>query len=893
MCDIIRRVVGGRIAPIVFLLLPLQLLAQTSSSERRVFGNVNINVGQASDVGWTDGICYRPISDVRPGDTLTFAYGPHDVYRMSSRDHLDNCDFTDGIKLAGVGDSPFVYTVTEQDALDAAAAAPDGGGIHFACSVGAHCSSGLQRLSVQVTNPSAVELIEERNAVPESDYLVGVGESECNLYQSGVEVESGNFLEENALRSTCTEAVLGEDGRYHVSCLSGPATLTPGGVMNSARIMHYPYPTDRRVVVGTRTWEFVSGDPIPGTVEGVEPVPINQLYVHHLSGRVILGQGTEGIRRSEPDAPFPTPYGSLTGDEGDLMIFHIIDLREVDEWLECVECRCRDPDTGTYLDTGGGDGQTGGVSCCTNCTALEGPTMDYRMRYNVSYSDIPDDEPITDVQMLTADISPVVGKQIEFDVPSFNYLKPENRDPDDPHIQRLVRTGPFKDLFKMEFFGDDYSGPETVKLLRCVGHLHIAALGMWLEDATTGEMICSGAGTDGTGPDDKGFLTAIEVESYDPPLEFPADREVRLVTEYNATILHTGVMGMWFAFISSDKQVKREEASLQMGICKENVCDVSLLPAPPSTETIAQASVCFDALQGSPACRFASLCSCEEFINHPDSSGCGGVFTSEMGDIEVNSLCALSCDACPKTCEDELPNGPACNFAGLCSCEDFVNAPESTGCGGVYVSEFGELNINEQCAAYCDACPDTSNANVIQEQILEKLEEGLGGMCKYATADCKRVLTNLYSCASGWAQRTDDVDANVDFIVKRHGKRLALKHSKLGSPSLHRNAAEDDAKVLPCSGEVTEAYGDAPPFSIQEEESNNSGAVIGAIIGGLAVVALSVFAVFKLRARRHSGHGDAWEEGDKFDATRRETGFDTVHREADDGFAEDEINLHV
>ena len=47
---------------------------------------------------------------------------------------------------------------------------------------------------------------------------------------------------------------------------------------------------------------------------------------------------------------------------------------------------------------------------------------------------------------------------------------------------------------------------------------------------------------DGQNPEeDKGFLTAIKVHSHDPPLEFPADRRVKLITEYNATEFHTGV----------------------------------------------------------------------------------------------------------------------------------------------------------------------------------------------------------------------------------------------------------------------------------------------------------------------------------------------------------------
>lgn len=72
------------------------------------------------------------------------------------------------------------------------------------------------------------------------------------------------------------------------------------------------------MVIGTNTWEFVQGDPIPNSGGlGVVPVPVNQLYVHHLSGRVVLGQGSEGIRRSDVQVPFPDGYGTLSGDEGD------------------------------------------------------------------------------------------------------------------------------------------------------------------------------------------------------------------------------------------------------------------------------------------------------------------------------------------------------------------------------------------------------------------------------------------------------------------------------------------------------------------------------------------------------------------------------------------------
>merc|ERR1719343_80873 len=391
---------------------------------------------------------------------------------------------------------------------------------------------------------------------------------------------------------------------------------------------------DHRVVVGQRTWEFVEGNPVDGTNEGVTPVPVNQLYVHHLTGRIVLGQGTEGIRRSKPDEPFPFPYASMTGDEGDAMTFHIIDLREVDDWLPCIECRCKNAD-GTYLDTGSGDNQTGGVDCCSNCTTLSGPTVDYRMRYNVSYSEVEEGKPITNLMMLTADISPAVGKVFEYDVPSYKYLSLSEQKKDYPRVQRLERNMPFNELFKHEFFGADYYGPETVKLLRCVGHLHVAAIRMWIEDAETGEILCDGIGGYGADPNqDKGFLTSVTVSNYEREEDikvFPHDRQVKFVTEYNATELHTGVMGMYFIFISSEDSITTEEVQLNVDLCAASSCDYSLLPPTPVEfdnleNSDGDALSCVDTIADSPGCSFGGLCDCKELVNAPESTGCNGTY---------------------------------------------------------------------------------------------------------------------------------------------------------------------------------------------------------------------------------------------------------------------------
>ena len=111
------------------------------------------------------------------------------------------------------------------------------------------------------------------------------------------------------------------------------------------------------------------------------------------------------------------------------------------------------------------------------------------------------------------------------------------------------------------------------------------------------------------------------------------------------------------------------------------------------------------------------------------------MFSSEMGDVKVDSVCTKHCDACPTTCEDELTNSPVCRFGNLCGCEEFVNAPESTGCGEIYTSDMGNIEVNSMCASHCDACPGTASADVIQKEIMENLKNQLNSVCKYAKAD--------------------------------------------------------------------------------------------------------------------------------------------------------------
>jgi len=252
-----------------------QQQAQQGDNEEAVVtgqaaGPAKILVGETSNdldraLGWSDGVCYSPVDGVRKGDELEFDYlGTHDVYKMASREHFLECNFTDALLLGRPGESPFPYTVSADDELE------EGSSIYFGCSIGSHCKDGMQKLIVNLE--SSQDLLSERKK-PTSKFYLGMSLDDCAAVHNGEDMASsengsGDDAENNAKRSVCTDPVLDDDGRFSVSCISGPTTLTPGGVVNNMNFLHYPYPMDRRVVVGHRTWEFVSGDPV--IVEGAD-----------------------------------------------------------------------------------------------------------------------------------------------------------------------------------------------------------------------------------------------------------------------------------------------------------------------------------------------------------------------------------------------------------------------------------------------------------------------------------------------------------------------------------------------------------------------------------------------------------------------------------------------
>ena len=160
-------------------------------------------------------------------------------------------------------------------------------------------------------------------------------------------------------------------------------------------------------------------------------------------------------------------------------------------------------------------------------------------------------------------------------------------------------------------------------------------------------------------------------------------------------------------------------------------------------------------------------------------------------------------------CKGSLNANPACTFGGLCECEDFVSLPESGGCGGTYSTEMGDIDVNDVCAAYCGACEDVSSEELFEEANLEVATMSLRGQCRFSTEGCQSALSNMYSCAEE-KPGIETVDPLIRNVIVKQGHAIALENSKLGHPSLHVDQEDQVVRICPVVETVTTAATPAP-----------------------------------------------------------------------------------
>ena len=106
-------------------------------------------------------------------------------------------------------------------------------------------------------------------------------------------------------------------------------------------------------------------------------------------------------------------------------------------------------------------------------------------------------------------------------------------------------------------------------------------------------------------------------------------------------------MGLFTLTISekSGVDVGETEASLNVDICSNSVCDTSKVPS----------EWCIDELKYHEICTYFDICNCATLLNYPTAPGCGGVLELpyNIPDVPIDSLCRKTC-GCPSDPDMEI-----------------------------------------------------------------------------------------------------------------------------------------------------------------------------------------------------------------------------------------------
>jgi len=346
------------------------------------------------------------------------------------------------------------------------------------------------------------------------------------------------------------------------------------------------------------------------------------------------------------------------------------------------------------------------------------------------------------IRGITIDMAAALGKFVEWDVPQFENLPDSQRHPEDPTIQVLERVGTVRELFSGTYFSPDI--PEFIEFIeihRCNGHMHIGGIVGMIINVETGDVICDNKAIYGEDPaTNEGFITSIVTKNYDPPLVIAANTTVKVISHYDASVLHTGVMGLFAIFYADHKAevLHPKETGLTVDLC-ESTCDESLLPSADDIE------ICVDTIETGFLCQMRNICDCTAFLALPEIAGCGTDWETPFGmTIPVDSICAKHC-----------------------------------GCEG----------MNDE---------ETKN-KILTERVGDIFSQSYDEICKYATVDCEKYLSNLFSCSKELNE--NDVHPAVwEALEFKDGTRMPLERTKLGDAALHRfDKTNINEEVLPCA----------------------------------------------------------------------------------------------
>ncbi|CAL5223582.1 g6118 [Coccomyxa viridis] len=321
---------------------------------------------------------------------------------------------------------------------------------------------------------------------------------------------------------TCGEKVENKDGSVTVRCLGPAHPLKPGQTVNTMMYLESPYPAEGQVVVLNLTSQLVDAEE--------RPVPLSDVYVHHYvsSSAFLLGNGAE-LRGSFSRQPVKEPYAlvidaaKLKNDTiryTNIQLINTIGVAEEDK-RECLECWCVDKkDHGSFF-------------CCKDCPAKDGPAVDYRLEYTVTYRPLAvEDSKTKKVQFIGFDIT---GGDIEYDI--------------------LASQGPNTTLRKTydTVIDDRCPQKKPFEVVRCIAHQHVGSECLYMYNLDKDELICKSCPVYGTEPgvpgNEEGYVVKMTDGDPSPPYLVEPGTRVRLVSDYSAAERRLGVMGLMSVWV--------------------------------------------------------------------------------------------------------------------------------------------------------------------------------------------------------------------------------------------------------------------------------------------------------------------------------------------------------
>lgn len=382
------------------------------------------------------------------------------------------------------------------------------------------------------------------------------------------------------------------------TAFSRPLSLSQGEVTNSFHKLEIP---KGPIAVYRFEADVVEKDHVGNVI----PTPIYDAYLHHhvvgsaheaykhvadkwapmkpesFSRSVGFGAGTE-CRGTPQQFYYPYAFVTVPGEDEWIANVHIINTRELNtlKAYQCLECPCTSEDSFTQSAVNGmrfdphscnaelrqqnntvcqSSTYHGGLRCCEDSEFClepvdldtDSPKSTYYLRYTIEYTELrPETRPLYIAGCCDASGDEEHHGNVEYDIPKCD---PELH-PGCVHTLATRQTVDLGSSSVYAFMRNDTDVPDReVELIFAVGHQHRGGMGISIYNDVTGDLLCSSIPEYGTGHEignETGYVVSMSTCTFNPPIRMRASDVLRIISLYNNTVSHTGVMGLMYIAVA-------------------------------------------------------------------------------------------------------------------------------------------------------------------------------------------------------------------------------------------------------------------------------------------------------------------------------------------------------